>query len=91
MVFSLHRKTRTAHQDPEQLVDKLILHILHARRHSIKYKYPNLSIIAMEKTPVWNDIASNTAIDKQGVKSVSLKTTGHEKCMVSVCLAAKAD
>ena len=36
-------------------------------------------------------MVSNTTIDKQGGKSVCLKTTGHEKCMVSVCLAAKAD
>ena len=36
-------------------------------------------------------MVSDTTIDKQGVKSVFLKTTGNEKCMVSVCLAAKAD
>ena len=40
----------------------------------------------MDKTSAWNDMVSNTTIDEQGVK-----TTGHEKCMVSVCLAAKAD
>ena len=28
--FSLHRKTTTAHQDPEQLIGKLILYIWHA-------------------------------------------------------------
>ena len=33
----------------------------------------------------------DTKIYWQGAKSFSLKTTGHEKCMVSVCLAAKAD
>ena len=37
-----------------------------------------------------NDMVSNTTIHKQGAKSVCLKTTGHEKFMVSVCLAAKA-
>ena len=36
-------------------------------------------------------MVSNTTIDQQGAKSVCLKTTGHEKCMVSICLAAKAD
>ena len=30
--FSLHRKTTTAQQDPVQLIDKLILHILHDRK-----------------------------------------------------------
>ena len=36
-------------------------------------------------------MVSNTSIHKQGEKSVCLKTTGQEKFMVSVCLAAKAD
>ena len=89
--FLLHCKTTTAQQDPEWLIYKLILYILHACRLSIKYKYPPSSIIAMDETTTLNDIVSNTTIHKQGTKSVCLKTTGHEKCMVSVCLAAKAD
>ena len=84
--FSLRRKT-TAQKDPERLIDKLILHILLARRLSINYKYSPSSIIAMDETSASND----TTIDKQEAKSVCLKTTGYEKCMVSVCLAAKAD
>ena len=36
--FSLHRKTTTGQQDPERLIDELILYILHARRLAIKYK-----------------------------------------------------
>ena len=47
--FSLHHKTTTAQQDPEQLIDKLILYILHAHRFSIKYKYPPLHIIVMDE------------------------------------------
>ena len=46
--FSLQRKTTTAQQDPERLIDKLILYILHARRLSIRCKYPPSSIIAMD-------------------------------------------
>ena len=45
----------------------------------------------MDETSVWNDMVSNTTIDRQRAKSVCLKTTGHEICMVSVCLAAKED
>ena len=36
-------------------------------------------------------MVSNTTINKQGVKCICLETTGYEKCLVSVCLAAKAD
>ena len=85
--FLLHRKTTTAQQDSERLIDKFVLYILHTRRLSIKYKYPPSSIIV----DVWNNMFSNTAIHWQEAKSVRLKTTGHEKYMVSVCLAAKAD
>ena len=45
----------------------------------------------MDKTSVWNYMVSNTTINKPGTKSVCLKTTWHEKCMVSVCSAAKSD
>ena len=88
--FSLHRKTTAAQQDPERLIDKLILYILHARRLSIKYKYPPSCIIAMDETSTLKGMMSNTIIHKQGAKFVCLKTTGNEKCMISVCLAAKA-
>ena len=88
--FSLHRKTTTAQQDPERLIDKLILYILHTRRLSIKFKYPPSCIIAMDETSNLKGMVSNTTIHKQGAKFVCLKTTGHEKCMISVCLAAKA-
>ena len=57
----------------------------------MKYKYPPSSIRAMGETSVWNDMVSNITIDKQGEKSACLKITGHEKYMVTVCLAAKAD
>ena len=85
--FLLHRKTKAAQEDPQRLIDKLILHLLHARRLSIKYKYTPSSTIAMEEISASNGMVSNTTIDKQGAKTVCLKT----KCMVSVCLAAKAD
>ena len=51
-VFLLRRKTTTSQQDPDQLIDKLILYILHAQRLSIRYKYPPSSIIPMDETSV---------------------------------------
>ena len=41
---------------------------------------------------MWDDMVSNTTVDKVGAKSIILKTTRHEEyVMVSVCLAAEAD
>lgn len=36
-------------------------------------------------------MVSNTTVDKVGAASVNLKTMGHEKAMVTVCLSARAD
>lgn len=39
----------------------------------------------------WTRLPGQTTVDTVGVKSVTLKTTGHEKCHVTVVLAAKGD
>ena len=88
--ISLFCKT-TTQQDPERLINKLILYIFHTSSFSVKCKYPLSSIIAMKETFVWNDMVFNTTIHKQGAKYFCLKTIWHEECMISVYLAAKVD
>ena len=36
-------------------------------------------------------MVSDTTVDKTGARTITMKSTGHEKCRVSVCLTAKAD
>ena len=45
----------------------------------------------MEQTAVWSDMLVESTIEKTGKKDIPLKTKGHEKVRVSVCLAAKAN
>ena len=45
----------------------------------------------MDETVVLADMTSETTVECKGAGTVGLKTTGHEKVTVSVCLAAKAD
>ena len=45
----------------------------------------------MDETPVWCDMISETTVDAKGKKTITLKSTGHKKARVSVCLAAKAN
>ena len=87
----LRRKTSMAQKDPDQLIDKLVAFVLHVRCVSMKHPYDAANITAMGETPVWSDMVSETTVDATGKKTVSVKTTGHEKSLVSVCLAAKAD
>ena len=89
--LSLGRKTSVAQQDPERLVAKLVTYIVQVRRMQKKHNYNPSDIIVMDETPVWCDMIPETTIDKTGKKSITLKTTGHEKERVSVCLAAKVD
>ena len=89
--LSLRQKTSIAQKDLDQLIDKLVFFVIHVCRFAIKYNYDGSDIIAMDETPVWMDMVSNTTVEISGTKSVTVKTKGHERSCVSVCLAAKGD
>ena len=73
------------------MVDKLVMDAVQIRRLQQKFNYSAGSIIAMDETAVWSDMLAETTVDKTGRKDIPLKSTGHEKVKVSVCLTAKAD
>lgn len=73
------------------MIGKLVGYIMHVRRLKKQFDFKESSIIAMDETPVWNDMVSSTTVARTGEKDIPLKTTGHEKVRVSVCLAAKGD
>ena len=56
-----------------------------------KNQYSANDIIAIDKTPVWSDMVSEITVNHVGKRTITMKTTGLEKCRVSVCVAAKAD
>ena len=89
--LSLRRKTFVAQQDPERMIAKVVSYVIQVRWLQKKHKYSHSNINAMDETPVWCDMVAETTIDAVGKKSITLKTTGHEKPRVSVCLAAKVD
>jgi hypothetical protein len=53
--------------------------------------YPLAYIGNMDETPVSFDLPSNTTIDKLGARSVSIRTTGHEKANFTLVLTCMAD
>ena len=73
------------------MVDKFVTYVAQIRRLSRKFNYHTSSIIAMDETAVWCDMLAQTTLDTTGKKDIPLKTTGHEKVKISVCLTAKAD
>ena len=69
----------------------MVSFVLHVRRRlAVKHPYDAADVIAMDETPVWTDMVSATTVDDTGKKNVTVKTTGHEKTRVLVCLTAKA-
>ena len=49
------------------------------------------NVIAMDETPIWLDMPSATTVNEAGASSVTIRSTGHEKDRVTVCLAGKAN
>ena len=89
--LSVRRRTTEAQKSPDQLIDKLCAYILKVRRLRNKMNYELGNIFAMDETAVWNDMISNKTVEKRGAQSVNLKSTGHEKSKITVCLTATAD
>ena len=89
--LSLRRRTTTIQKDPEHLTDKLVSYVVHVRRMCKKNSYDPANVIAMDETAVWADMVAETTVEKTGKKEIALKTTGHEKVRVTVCLAAQAN
>lgn len=49
------------------------------------------AIYAMDETACWMDMPGDTTVHFSGARSVSVKSTGHEKDHYTVVLTAKAD
>ena len=86
--LSLRRKTSIAQKDPDRVIDKLVAFVLQVRRLSSKHNYQPADIITMDETPVWSDMISDTTIDITGSKTVTVKSTGHEKSRV-LCVSQR--
>ena len=88
--LSLRRKTSVCQKDPDMVIAKLVAYVLRIRRLRLQHNYALNNIYAMDETPVWCDMVSTSTVDKTGSKNVHLKSKGHEKSCVTVCLTAKA-
>ena len=65
--------TTQAQQDPAKLIDKLIAYILQVRRLRRKHEYSDSDIVAMDETPVWQDMLSDTTVDTTGEPSIRME------------------
>ena len=89
--FSPRRKTTTSQKNPSYMVDCIIAYVMHVCRIQKQFNFHDANIFAMDETPVWNNMVSNTSVEKTGSKVVPMKSTEHNKVRVSVCLTGKWD
>ena len=89
--FTIRKRTTIAQKAPEDYVPKIVKFISFVENLRSKNNYKTDNIFVMDETPVWVEPVSCTTVEAKGVKSVSIKSTGHEKVRITVILTARAD
>ena len=89
--LSVRRRTHIAQRLPEDLEDKTIKFQRYVIKIRREHEYPLSRIGNADQTPLTFDIPSNTTVAQRGEKTVTMKTTGHEKDRFTVMLACTAD
>jgi hypothetical protein len=87
----LRRRTTLCQKLPRDFTDKVINFHRHVIRMREEHSYLLSQIGNADQTPVIFDMPRNTSIEKQGMRSVTIKTTGAEKQRCTVMLAVTAD
>jgi hypothetical protein len=87
----MRKRTTVGQTLPANLTSKVVQFIQFCEQQRLKYSFARSAIGNMDETAIWVDMPGSTAVEVVGAKSVPLKTTGHEKERVTVCLAAMAD
>ncbi|CAG8582790.1 8154_t:CDS:2, partial [Paraglomus brasilianum] len=82
---------RKSNHLPDDLIPKqleFLSYVLYKRR---EYNYPLSLIGNMDETPLSFDLPNPTTVTQHGSKSVTIRTTGHERTCFTVILACMAD
>ena len=89
--LSNRRRTTIAQHLPNNLLEKQQEFLAFVMYRRIQYDYPLAFIGNMDETPMTFDLPSNTTVDEMGAKTISIRTTGHEKTNFTVVLTCMAD
>ena len=87
----LRKRTKIAQKLPDELSDKIRNFHQFIIRHRQSNCYRIACIGNMDETPLTFDMPSSSTVNKMGEKTVTIKTTGHEKSRFTVVLACMAD
>ena len=87
----LRRRTTVCQNTPVAHIEKLVQFVMHLRQLQTIHQFHPNSVYAMDETACWMDMPGDTTVHFSGVRSVSVKSTGHDKNHYTVVLTAKAD
>ena len=86
------RKSTHVGQKSEEVLGDKMQHFLGFVTRLRRRRNYSLSLIGnMDETPMWVDMPGNYTLETVGTKTVSMKSTGHEKSRITIMLAAMAD
>ena len=82
--------TTTGQTIPKDALHKIASVVKFCKKQRRECGFSLSSIANMDETPIRADMPSETTVEIQGSKIVPIKSTGHEKQPITVCLAVKA-
>ena len=89
--LSLRTRTKLAQKMPAAYEEKILQfhsYVINLRKNT---NFELSQIANMDEVPLTFDVPSNRTVDQKGVKTVSIKTSGHEKTHYTVVLACCAN
>ena len=89
--LSLGRRTTARQIVPSDSQEKLLNFVEFNIKQRELHNFERAMIANMDETSIWADLPSATTIEKKGVSTVPIRTTGHEKNRLTVGHAVKAD
>lgn len=87
----LRLKTKIAQKLPADLETKLIDFQQYIIQKRTEYDFPLASIGNMDETPVQFDMIGNNTVDVKGAKTITVRSTGHEKSHFTAVLSCLAN
>ncbi|PFX13576.1 Pogo transposable element with KRAB domain [Stylophora pistillata] len=89
--LSVRRRTTTGQTMLKGALQKSANFVKFCEKQRSEFNFSLRSIANMDETPIWVDILSETTVEQRGSKTIPIKSTGHEKQRITVCLAVKVD
>ena len=89
--LTIRQKTKICQKLPADLDDKIISFQRFVIRLRKTHQYPLSQIGNMDETPMFFYLPSNRTVDSLGNKTITIKTTGHERTHFTTVLCCMAD